>query len=60
MKIEISGDGLKLLEDFVYYGEVNEAEICSAMYYDELGFVKRLIALKNAVESAKMGGDTAQ
>jgi len=52
MTITFSGDALKLLEDFIKYGELYPEDLADAMLYDLIGFKSRLRSLKIAVEHA--------
>ena len=53
MDIKLTGDALKLFEDFIKYGELDPDAVASAMMYDVDGFKQRLRALKRAVEEAE-------
>jgi len=53
MKIDITGDALKLLNDFIKYGRLYTGELSDAMYYCEDGFIHRLNLLEQAVLDAE-------
>ena len=54
MLIDITGNGLKLLEHFIYYGsqEPYSISVADALLYDHDGFKQRLADLKRAFEEA--------
>ena len=42
MKLDIHGDALKLLDDFIYLAKLDFRSLACAMWYDEMGFLKRM------------------
>jgi len=53
MTITIDGDALKLLEDFIKYGQLDPEASAKAMQYDENDFKKSLVDLERALADAK-------
>lgn len=52
MNIEINGDALKLLEDFIKYSKINPAAMADVMMYDFGGFNHRRNLLEIALRKA--------
>ena len=53
MKVEINGDALKLLEDFIKYAKLDPEAMAEAMWYNIDGFNERLRLLEKAVKGEK-------
>jgi len=51
MRIEIEGDALKLLEDFLKYARMYPEEMSSVMMYDLDAFNRRRNLLQKSVEN---------
>jgi len=49
VKIEIQGDALKLLEDFIKYAKLKPETMAEVMYYDLDGFNRRINLLENTI-----------
>ena len=49
MTIKISGDALKLLEDFIKYAKLDPEAMAEMMMYDLDGFNRRRILLEKCV-----------
>ena len=52
MKIELDGDALQLLDDFLKYGQTMRDEVADAVYYDYDGFSRSLKMLQKAYDAA--------
>jgi len=52
MKIDISGDALRLLDHFIYYGTTYPEHIADAMWYNLSSFKSRLLCLDKAFQVA--------
>jgi len=50
--MKITGDALKLLQDFIKYGFLFPDAMAEAMYYNTDGFVERLRLLERAIAAA--------
>jgi len=50
MKIEVTGEALKVLEDFIKYSQLDPAAVASAMMYDVDAFKRRIALLQKAIE----------
>jgi len=53
MKIEVTGDGLKLLQDFIKYANLDPEVMASGMFYELDGFIRRLKHLEKAMNTAQ-------
>jgi hypothetical protein len=52
MKIEVTGEALKLLEDFIKYAKYDPEEMANAMYYDLDGFNHRRNLLEKCIRQS--------
>jgi len=52
-RVELRGDALKLLYQFIDYGKANPGEFSELMYYYPEDFVKRLRLLEKAVDDGE-------
>lgn len=52
-RVELRGDALKLLSQFIDYAKANPGEFADLMYYVPEEFVKRLRKLEKAVEDGE-------
>ena len=50
MKIEVTGDALELLEDFIKYGKADPEAMAEIMWYNPDGLKERLCSLEKAIE----------
>lgn len=51
MKIDVTGEALKVLEDFIYYSKRDPEALADVMEYDIDGFKKRIRLLEKAIEN---------
>lgn len=52
MKINVDGEALKLLEDFIYYSENDPQAVANIMMCDIIGFRQRILLLQKAMKEA--------